>query len=267
MKRFLVTHLKKNPFCLRKSFISLLLIPTFLMTNLFAAETIEVDDNYEEANFKTIKLLNRLTENRVVKQGKTAGFDYRYTSKWYTPFTYDVYVGRYKQDSPNAIIRVEADKRGEEKAYKAILQQEFRKKEQQETEQAEEKKLLALQEKSHFLGQGINLLSPPASIIYSSYKSPVYNTFDTYSRFTVYLALDLLVAGITAAYINNTTRGKSFEEDLILKRGPTRAMIQNRTAGFFFGSLLVLRLYHTLDVYQGIGSHNRFSQLSYTFRF
>lgn len=230
-----------------------------------AAETIEVPDNYEMSNFKTIKLLNEITNYRIDRREKTAGFDYRYQSSWYTPFTFDIYIGRYRENSTNSIIRVEADKRGEEKLYKTILQQEFLKKEP--SEDGKKPASIALQSKSHILGQGINLISPSASILYTSYKSPVYNDYDSFSRFSLYLTLDFLIAGLSAAYINNTVKGKSLQDDLLLQKGPSKAMVQNRTAGFFFGSLLLFRMYHSLDVYQGIGTHNRISEMSYTFRF
>ena len=75
MKRYLSNFFKITPLVWRQIIFTLLVLQSYLSVNLFAAETIEVDENYEEANFKTIKLLNRLTENRVVKQDKTAGFD------------------------------------------------------------------------------------------------------------------------------------------------------------------------------------------------
>ena len=79
--------------------------------------------------------------------------------------------------------------------------------------------------------------------------------------------VDLLLVGLAAAYVSNTTKSKSLQDDLFLKKGPKYGLLEGKAAGFLLGSLGLARLYRSFGAYEDTAAHNRMMELSYTFSF
>jgi hypothetical protein len=245
-------------------FIFFLLLFTF---KLFSSELVELPEKVDDANIRLLKVLTHITDGEIRKVDKTRGFDYRYASKWYSPFSLDIFIGTVKTGIDTCIIRIEAKKRGEEKLIKSILQKELLK--QEDTVDKEKGKDLEkpISKKSHLVSQSLNVLMPYSSILYNSYHSPTYTFRDTLVSASAYAFWDILLISIGAFYINNTVKGKSFQDDLLSKQGPRYGILQNKIGGFVLAGMAASRIYRAWGSYEDIGVHNRSAELSYTFSF
>lgn len=252
--------------------IRLFILICFAYSSLFSADILESPEQVEDANLKLILILNNLTEGQIVQEAKTKGFEYRYKSKWYSPFHFNVYLGKPKVESTNSIIRVEAPKRGEEKILKAWIekelsaQTELNKEEKKiNEEQKEAEKLLT--PKSHALAQTLNLISPSAAIFYCSYDSPTYTFRDTMMGMSIYTFWDILLLSFGAFYVNNTVRPKNLQGDLLNKKGPRYGILNSKIAPVILLGMASTRIYRAWGTYEDIGVHNRMVELSYTYKF
>ena len=236
---------------------------------LFPSELVELPEKVDDANIRLLKVLTHVTDGEIQKVDKTKGFDYRYQSKWYSPFSLDIFVGTVKTGIDTSLIRIEAKKRGEEKLIKSILQKELVKSEETESKEKEKEKEQekSISSKSHILSQSLNVLTPSASILYNSYHSPTYTFRDTLVNASIYAFWDILLVGIGAFYVNNTVKGKSFQDNLLSKQGPRYGILQNQIGGFVLVGMAASRIYRAWGSYEDIGVHNRAAELSYTFSF
>lgn len=230
----------------------------------YSSEVIEVADNVEDVNYKVVKLLNQITNYEIEPVEKTGGFNYRYKSSLVTSsFRFNVYIGKLQKKSQDTLIRIEATKSGEAKMIRNFLQSELITDAGNET-----KKELQLAPKSHILNQAFNLVTPASSVIYSSYKSPMYGSGDTLIKASTYILIDVLILSIAALYINNTKVGnKSQTDDIYLKKGPDKGLFDSPHGGAVLAALALPRIYRAVEGFYDVQAHNRVTELSYTYRF
>lgn len=252
--------------------ITFLLVLYLVASPLFAFEIIESQDSVEDLNLKTVKLLNKLTEDKIEPVEKTRGFNYRYSPVWYSPFKYDVYVGKFLKKSQSSLLRIEAPRKGEEKFLKLLIRDELG------LSYDENKEILPpIKKKSHLISQTLNLVAPYIAIPYNSYKSPLYSSGDTWGKAGIYFLIDAVIIGLFAIYAENTTKTKSVGDRLLLKEGPnTLDLLRGEYSGLVFSFLAVPRLIRAFDIYNEVASQNRYYEfinnkpaveISYTIRY
>ncbi|MCB1189460.1 MAG: hypothetical protein H7A23_02130 [Leptospiraceae bacterium] len=228
----------------------------------YSSEVIETNQSVENAN-KSVKIfLNTLTKKKYVSENKTKGFTYRYTPKWYNPFNFDIYVGNFSKATNTSIIRLETPKHGEEQLYKQLIETKVLKQ-----PIPKDKKKTPIQSKSHIISQTLNLITPGASVLYNSYKSPLYTTSDTLTNTSFYLLADLLIIGIASWYSDQNLPKKGLADKMLNKQGPNRSLFTGPYSGVLIGVLMIPRAFRMIGSYHDTGTQNRMAELSYTYHF
>lgn len=220
--------------------------------SLFSYEVVESVDTVEDTNLKVIRLLNHLTEDRIVPLEKTRGFNYRYAPAWYSPMKFDFYIGKFTKKSQGALIRIEAPRRGEEKILKALVSNHLN------LEDESISKLSDIKKKNHFVFQTLNTVSPVIGIFYSGYNSPFYQTNEMLMKMGLYFLIDMVIVGLFALYAENTVKTKSVLDRVLLREGPDGFdLLKGSNSGLFFAFLAVPRLIRAYDGYSEIATQNR----------
>ncbi|MCB1177982.1 MAG: hypothetical protein KDK36_10420 [Leptospiraceae bacterium] len=242
--------------------ILILILQLILFKEIIGSEIVESDEPIEDLNLRIVELLNNITSNSVQQESKTSGFNYRYKPYFFSPFRFDVYIGKFSKKSEESIVRVEAPRRGEARVLRDIIEQTI----------TPDKPWIApavpVQSKSHIAYQATNLISPSLGIIYSGYKSPFYDKGEMIMKSALYLLIDLAIVGAVAIYAQNTKSSKSTEDKLLLKPGPNDLdLIRGKNAGLLIGLLMIPRAYRAIDGAYEIGTQNRIAELGYTIHF
>ena len=238
-----------------------------LCIKISSSELVETKYSIEDTNLRLIKILNKITDNSIKPVEKTSGFNYRYKSNFFSPFRFDIYVGKFSKKNEESIIRIESTKNGEAKVFKNILDVELNKNE------SEYKFQQSFSKKSHLLSQGLNLITPTFSVWYNAYGSPFYSRNDTVIKSIFYLLYDIVVIAFTAFYINNSNiNDKSRLDDLLNRRGVNapgkgEALFDGNHGSILIGLLAIPRLYRGFEAYNDTAAQNRMAELSFTYRF
>ncbi len=236
-------------------------------TEIYSSELVETKYTIEDTNLRLIKILNKITDNSIKPVEKTSGFNYRYKSNFFSPFRFDIYVGKFSKKNEESIIRIESTKNGEAKVFKNILDVEFNKNE------SEYKFQQSFKKKSHILTQTLNWISPTFSVWYNAYGSPFYSRNDTAIKSIFYLLYDIVVIAITAFYVNNSNiNNKSRLDDLLNRQGVNapgkgEALLDGNHGAVLIGLLAIPRIYRSFEAYNDTASQNRMAELSFTYRF
>ncbi|PJZ71169.1 hypothetical protein CH373_01230 [Leptospira perolatii] len=253
----------------QNSRIQILAIAIFLFSfsSVFAGEAFELEGDPGANDLRILAVLNKLSEDRVISDKKTKGFSYRYTSKWYSPLSIDVYVVGFSKREKVSLVRVEAPKKGMEKAFKNYLLNELNQQEALgigsgaptgESPQISEKP----SRKSYLLSEGLAIVFPAASVLYNSTKSPVYGSGDTFKGMFSYILADLLLAGAGYYYAMSTIHQKSDADNLLLKHGPSGKVWEAPGGGVFLGLFFLPRVLRMIGGFQDTYTHNRLMELS-----
>ena len=228
----------------------------------FANEVVETKYTVEDANLRVLKILNKLTKDSVKPVDKTSGFNYRYKSHVFSPFRFDIYVGKFTKKSDDSIVRIESTKNGEAKVIRNYLDVELN---QSEAEYRFSQKFHA---KSHILTQTLNIASPVFSVWYNSYNSPFYSRNDTIIKSVTYFLYDAIILAVAAFYINNSNvGGKGQLDDLLWKKGRQEGLLDAPHGQFVFADLAIPRIYRGIEALSDTAAHNRMAEISYTYRF
>ncbi|TGK21031.1 hypothetical protein EHO61_04020 [Leptospira fluminis] len=234
--------------------------------SLIAGEAFELEGDPTDNDLKIIAALNKLTYDRIISNKNTKGFAYRYTSRWYSPISVDVYVLGFSKREKLSLIRVESPKRGAEKAFRDFLYEELTRRQvvngQTSPESSQGPAVGAVSEKRYMISGGLALLEPAASVYYNSKASPVYTSSDTLRGMFGYIMADLLLAGIGYYYASTTIHSHSAMDTLLGKPTPSGNVLQSPGAGVFLGLLIVPRLYRLVGAWQDTYSHNRILELN-----
>ncbi|MDX1961045.1 MAG: hypothetical protein SFU98_20920 [Leptospiraceae bacterium] len=244
-------------------YISFLLVLAFFDA-IFSTEALESPEPVEDVNYKVVKILNKITEDTVIPLEKTKGFNYRYGTKWFSPYRFEVYVGKFTKKLGDSIIRVEAPRKGEARIVKMAIEQELF---NEKIDPSELNKQIRY--KSHLLNQSFNFISPAFGIAHAGFRSPFYTNDEMLIKMAIYVLIDVAIVGLVAAYAQNTTRSRRvFDNFGQTESPPSRVdLVNGPLAGLLFGMLLIPRTIRGFDGYNDIATQNRFAELGYTFRF
>jgi hypothetical protein len=235
-------------------------VALFISQTVFASELIESADSVDDVNFKVVKILNKITEDSIIPMEKTRGFNYRYATRWYSPYKFEVYVGKFTKKAGDSIIRIESDRNGEAKVLRWVMEQEVFN--AQATSPVGE-----IKPKSHALNQTINVFSPALSVLHSGYNSPFYQPSEMYLKSAMFLLIDLAIAGTVALYAQSTSKKRSVTSLEYGHHASKVNLAHGPLSGFLIGFLIIPRIYRSMEGYQEIATQNRFAELSYTFQF
>lgn len=231
-------------------------------TTLLSKEVINVPEQVEEVNLKTLEFLNHLTENKTKPVEKTLGFSYRYKPFFWSPYRFDVYVGKFSKKSEDSLIRIETPRSGESKVYRSVIEQYIIPEKKWDSPE------IPIHSKYHFLYQPLNFISPTLGIIYSGYNSPFYLQDEMILKSVLYTLWDIGIISVLAIIAENTKKSKSLQDRLLLQ--PSENNLNLLTGKYAMPMFLVLsipRVIRAVDGYYEIATQNRFAELGYTFRF
>ena len=234
-----------------------------LVLPIFSVEVLEINGDKKSLNLEILKIINNISDNKVVSSEKTFGFDYKYNLKWSHPYDFNIYFGSFFQNN-NHLLRIESSNNGEEKVLKSILYKSLYPN-QKNIYSLNIKK--PLKKKSHIISQSLNLISPFMSVAYNSYKSPLYTESDTSSGINKYLLLDFFIIGVASWYIQDKTPRKTFIDNMSLKKGPSYNFTKNQNGQIALSLLFVVRLFRMKGSIHDTSFHNRLANWSYTKRF
>lgn len=196
----------------------------------------------EEETKETIeKILGDINEKRFKKKEETLGFSYLYKNTLISPFTYSIYIGPIKSESPRTMVRIEGT-RGDASMLEHIFSEEGLKKDYYKPE-----KLRVLKQKSHIFSQGLNLYAPWAAVLYNGFRSPRLTGKQMFRRFLFYLILDAV-----AIYAGGTNW---FQDDFKI----------NAYRGNIAAGLFLIRAMGAAQSANTIRGHNRIVELKYSF--
>ncbi|EOQ89561.1 hypothetical protein LEP1GSC202_0985 [Leptospira yanagawae serovar Saopaulo str. Sao Paulo = ATCC 700523] len=236
-------------------FLGLLIFST---NSLFAGETLEILGGPEDVNIRLLAVLNKLDPDFYADE-KTQGFVYRYRNKWNNPYDFNIYVGKVGKTSPDSIIRIESPRRGQEKMWKQIMEQELLQKPPHES-------AVPLSEKYHIVSQGLNLITPMASVGYNSWNSPLFTNRDTFVSMSIYLLCDLILAGGAYLYAQENLPKKNIYDNMLNVKGPGSVWESPNAVGIF-AALAVTRAVRVFDAWEDTAAHNKTAQFGWSFKF
>jgi len=234
------------------------LVLCFWRSPVFAGEALEYPGNQDDLNTRLVGLLVKL-ETKYYSDDKTRGFTYRYRNRWNDSFDFDFYITRVGKNSPDSLLRVESSRQGQERFWKQIAEQEILQRPPREHS-------VALERKSHFLTQSLNLVSPIASVAYNSYKSPLFSTRDTLLSTALYFALDLFLVGGAYYYAEQKLPEKNLVDNLANVRGPGNVW-ESPDAVTIFAAMAVSRGIRAFDAWEDTTSHNKAAHFGWKFQF
>ncbi|TGL23976.1 hypothetical protein EHQ46_02260 [Leptospira yanagawae] len=230
----------------------------FSTNSLFAGETVEILGGPEDVNIRLLAVLNKLDPDFYADE-KTQGFVYRYRNKWNNPYDFNIYVGKVGKTSPDSIIRIESPRRGQEKMWKQIMEQELLQKPPHES-------AVPLSEKYHIVSQGLNLITPMASVGYNSWNSPLFTNRDTFVSMSIYLLCDLILAGGAYLYAQENLPKKNIYDNMLNVKGPGSVWESPNAVGIF-AALAVTRAVRVFDAWEDTAAHNKTAQFGWSFKF
>ncbi|GBF43561.1 hypothetical protein LPTSP2_28630 [Leptospira ellinghausenii] len=249
----------KSKLNIRITQISLLLfLLCFSPTSIFAGETVEVLGGPDDVNIRLLALLNKLDPDFYADE-KTQGFMYRYRNRWSNPYDFNIYVGKVGKTSPDSIIRIESPRRGQEKMWKQILEQELLQKPPHES-------ALPLTEKYHIVSQGLNLITPMASVGYNSWNSPLFTNRDTFVSMSIYFLCDLILVGGAYLYAQENLPKKNIYDHMLNAKGPGNVWESPNAVGIF-AAMAVTRVVRAFDAWEDTAAHNKTAQFGWSFKF
>lgn len=227
-------------------------------SSIFAGETVEILGGPEDVNIRLLAILNKLDPDFYADE-KTQGFVYRYRNRWTNPYDFNIYVGKVGKTSPDSIIRIESSRRGQEKMWKQIMEQELLQKPPHES-------AVPLSEKYHIVSQGLNLITPMASVGYNSWNSPLFTNRDTFVSMSIYLLCDLILAGGAYLYAQENLPKKNIYDNMLNVKGPGNVWESPNAIGIF-AALAVTRAVRAFDAWEDTAAHNKTAQFGWSFKF
>jgi len=238
--------------------IIIFLIAQLNTYDLIAGETIEVMGSPDDLNLKLTALLNKLDPDYYADD-KTRGFVYRYRNRWTNPYDFNIYIGKVSKTSPDSILRVESPRGGQEKMWKQIFEQEI-------LHKTPHVAAVPISEKYHFVSQGLNLVTPIASVGYNSWNSPLYSGRDTILSMAIYFLTDLVLVGGAYYYAEQNLPKKNVWDNLANVKGPGNVM-ESPNAVSIVAALAISRGIRAFDAWEDTSAHNKTAQFSWSFRF
>ena len=183
-------HLQRNITRQRivMAILALLLFPS-LSLQAQSVRSYESSLTLQELEEAIEKFLEKVDKGRYARKEDTQGFAKLYANRWFSPFNYNIYIGKVFASKKQTIVRVEGTQ-GDVDTLSQVLEHEKVIKEGSTVPPNIE--FYEIEDKSYILSQGINLLSPSLGIIYQSYTSPRLRTSQAVTRALLYLFSDLV---------------------------------------------------------------------------
>lgn len=239
-----------------------LLLFLFLTPFLYAKEVINIPEQVEEVNLKTLEFLNHFTEQRTKPVENTLGFNYRYKPFFWSPYRFDIYVGKFSKKNNDSLIRIETPRSGESKVYRSVLEQYLTPEKKWDSPE------IPIQDKYHSIYQPLNLISPTLGIVYVGYNSPFYLQDEMVLKSIMYTLWDIGIVSIFAIIAENTKKSKSLQDRLLLRPSENNLnLLTGKYAAPMFLVLSIPRIVRAVDGYYEIATQNRFVELGYTFKY
>ncbi|TGN17057.1 hypothetical protein [Leptospira idonii] len=225
---------------------------------LFAGETVEIMGTPDDLNLRLTALLSKMDPN-FYGDDRTKGFLFRYRHTWKNPYDFDIYIGKVSKTSQDSILRIESARSGQERMWKQIIEQEFLRKPPAEF-------AVPLERKYHVISQGLNLISPVASVGYNSWNSPLYTNKDTLISMAAYFLVDLILVGGAYYYAEQNLPKKNIWSNMMNEKGPGTVWESPNAIGIFT-ALAVTRAVRAFDAWEDTSAHNKTAQFNWSFRF
>jgi hypothetical protein len=200
----------------------------------------------EETNEAVEAFLTRFDPERFSREEETEGFDFLFTSNLLSAFDYQIFGGSISARIDQTIVRVEGDS-GDVATMSRILELENILKPGSTVPLQGE--AVPLDYKSHWIGQGLNLLAPWLGVFYNSYHSPRLSFGQTWFRAGMYLLADGLMIVIGGT--------KFFSE----------GFDSSENGGLIAGMLVLPRIVGAVQTANLNRGHNRLVEFKYTFYF
>lgn len=225
---------------------SLLFVPVIGSSPIFAdgIASNESQLSSEETSLAIEAFLNKLDPERFTSEEETDGFDFLYTSDIFSPFDYQIYGGRISARIEQTIVRVEGDT-GDVGTISRVLELENILKPGSTVPPRGE--AVQLDYKSHWIGQGMNLVAPWLGVFYNGYRSPRLSTGQMWFRAGMYLLADglMVAAGGTQFF------SEGFDS--------------SKNGGLIAGMLVIPRVIGAVQTANLNRGQNRLVEFKYTF--
>ena len=217
----------------------------FFWTSSIAGESVRVFES--TLQLKTLeqavqKCLHKIDKGNFSKQEETRGFSHRYTSNWFAPYDYDIYLGT--TSNKQTLLRLEGSWSHVLTIARIFESEGVLPKESVTPNNAQ---LYKPEAKSHWIAQSINLVSPSLSLFYQAYESPTQNLTRTLVYSFLYATADALAIGIGGTLF--FTRSYDARENLT----------------FILAWLGINRGIGAVHAFYNIRGHNHLIRFQYTF--
>ncbi len=208
----------------------------------FYKSTMDVESSAAEVT----RTLDTIDPDGYNMPEETSGFYSIYSSGFFSPFDYKIFVGRISNTNPTSIIRVEASE-GDGLVISRILESNGAIKDDSipyPTDAARKSS-----EKSYFISQSLNLIAPWLAIPYNGYDSPSLSRGQIWYNSALYFLADIILAGAGGTNFFQERFDASEHGDLIL------------------AGLAINRLVGSIQSIHSVRANNRTVKLEYTFYF
>ena len=209
-----------------------------------SAHSYESPLEIENLNKALKKVLKKVDKNGFEKIDETDGFKYKYESKWFSAYNYQIYISKLFKNTKKTILRIEGNL-GIVLTFSRIFDIEgvINK----NSSLIGSGKVYTLSEKSYLMAQPLTLISPSLSVIYQSYNSPILQRGQAISRAINYFLLDILAYWIGG------------------NRFFTTSHRPNKNQKFIFYWLAANRAYATVQTTNVVRAHNNLVKFAYSF--
>lgn len=254
MKAFRKAHKSAVALVLCSALISAAFTPLVADARITYESAVKPDDLLESVE----RALKKIDPDGYSKPEETQGFAFRFSNRWLSPFTYDLYGGSISSTIPKSILRVEGDT-GDVRSLARVLALE--QVITDNTAHAEDEKPQALDAKYHVAAQGLNLIAPWMSLLYISWRSPRLSRGQTWFRALTFFFLDAFIIYAAGSDLFRRKYGRTCTDAATLAG---TCDINNHRAEMVAG-LAVTRLIGAFQGFNLVRGHNRLAELKYTF--
>lgn len=214
---------RRSPRCALHTGLAVLFLLSPLFGKSIFADAISANESRlrsEETEQAIEAVLKKFDPERFSREEETEGFDFLFTSNVLSAFDYQIYGGRISSRIDTTVVRVEGDS-GDVYTLSRVLELENILQEGSTAPPLGE--AVALDPKSHWIGQGLNLVAPWLGVFYNGYRSPRLTLGQTWFRAGMYFLADgfLVLVGGTKFFserFDSSANGGNIAAALVLPR-------------------------------------------------
>ena len=220
-----------------------------------SSRSYEASATTAELKLKVQGLLSRLDKGNFKEKQETFGFDYRFQSRFMSPWKYNIYIGDFNRgNTGKSLVRIEG-RTGTVLSWLRVMELEqildAKSVSWLKVRTHAPKEFRNLKRKSQVVTQLLNIVSPSLAVLYlgGGSSSPVMTSQQKYSAVISYLSLDILSYYIGGNLLFRTRHNASENQKFIL------------------AGLLATRAYGAAKLWNNVRAHNRLFGLNYSFAF